>query len=102
MKKKIIRFLEILILCIILLGLIIGIPIYRHAQKLQKDSYNIIFRDIDGLKVGAPVRLMGLQIGYVSTVKVIDDEIFVSFIITSDNVTIPDNSLACVESYGIV
>ncbi len=70
---------------------------------MQKHSYHAFFKDTDGLRNGSPVKYMGVEIGYVSNVSIIDsDEIFVSFIITSKNTSIPNGTSAKIESTGIV
>ena len=56
---------------------------------------------MDGLVKGSNVKLMGINIGYIKDVKIFDNKVFVSFIVTKDNVTIPKRALANIEFYGL-
>ena len=66
-----------------------------------KNTYYIFFDDVDGLVKGSNVKLMGMNIGYVKDVKIFDNKVFVSFIVTKDDVTIPKQALANIEFYGL-
>lgn len=74
--------------------------LYFHSVK-QKNTYHIFMHDIDGLIKGSPVRLMGIQIGYVSKLEPVNDEIYLSFIVTEPHLKIPKGASASVEFTGI-
>ena len=57
--------------------------------------------DVDGLIVGSPVRAMGIEIGHVTKIEPMKDEVFVKFIITDKTVTIPQGTSATVEFSGM-
>lgn len=101
MKKKYIWFFEILIwLFIISVGLYFFI--YNTAVKENvKNSFYTFFDDVDGLVQGSPVRLMGINIGYVRDVKIFDNKVFVSFLVTKDGVEIPKRATATIAFYGL-
>ena len=82
---------------------LIGLGVnYYHVYKVNnKSTYHIFLKDIDGLMKGSPVKIMGVQVGYVTEINVIDDYMYVSFIIPKSDVTIPHGSKALIESYGI-
>ena len=44
---------------------------------------------------------MGINIGYVRDVKIFDNKVFVSFLVTKDNVSIPKRATATIEFYGL-
>lgn len=103
MKKYLMWMLEVLIWFLIIVTVIMGVFLYKHIKLKQKHSYHVFFTDTDGLRNGSPVKIMGNEIGYVSNVKVINnDEIFVSFVITTPQINIPTGSLANIESAGLV
>ena len=101
MNKRLVWFEEFILWLFIIIAVIIGFT-YSFAKADQKNhSYYMFFKDVDGLAKGSPVRFMGYQIGYVRDVKVFDESIFVSFLVTQKSVYIPEGSVANVEFYGL-
>ena len=100
-KKKYIWFFEILAwLLIFSIGLFVFI--YNTSIKNNvKNSFYIFFDDVDGLVKGSPVRLMGINIGYVRDVKIFDNKVFISFLVTKKNIQIPKRATATIEFYGL-
>lgn len=74
-----------------------------HNMKLQKidNDYNIFMQDIDGLIVGSPVRMMGIEVGYITEIKPTNSEVFVKFVINDNNIIIPQGTEATVEFSGL-
>lgn len=78
------------------------ITMYVYNQRVSKHyTYYVFFHDIDGLIKGSPVKFQGYQVGYVSNISVINDEIFMTFIITQRDFEMPDKLLATVEFTGM-
>lgn len=76
--------------------------IYNTAIKDNtKNSYYIFLNDAGGLVQGSPVRLMGITIGYIKDVKIFDNKVFISFLITEKGAQLPKRSEAIVEFYGL-
>jgi len=101
MRKNSFWLLEILIGFILLVGLIsIGITFTENYLSSRK-TYNVTFKDVDGLIVGSPVRVMGIQVGHVIKVKPVNDNVNVIFVITNNNVNISKNSVINVQFTGI-
>ena len=101
MKKHSLWLIEFVIWIIAITIIILGIN-YYHALKINsKSTYHIFLKDIDGLMKGSPVKIMGVQVGYVTEINVIDDYMYVSFFISKPDVTMPHGSKALIESYGI-
>jgi len=101
MNIKFVWFKELVLWLFIIIAIIMGFT-FSFAKAHQKNhSYYMFFKDVDGLAKGSPVRFMGFQIGYVRDVKVFDESIFVSFLVTEKNVYIPVGSTANVEFYGL-
>ena len=66
------------------------------------ESHNIYMPDVDGLIIGSPVYMMGVQIGHVTKTKIIrDDEIKVRFKVTNREIHIPEGTVATVEYSGL-
>ena len=101
MNKKLVWFTEIFIWIVIFLSLIFGCTYSFATASMKNHSYYMFFKDVDGLSKGSPVRMMGYHIGHVQDVKVFQDNIFVSFIVTEKNIYIPSGAFARVEFYGL-
>lgn len=101
MNKKLVWFTEIFIWIVIFLSLIFGCTYSFATASMKNHSYYMFFKDVDGLSKGSPVRMMGYLIGHVQDVKVFQDNIFVSFIVTEKNIYIPSGAFARVEFYGL-
>lgn len=101
MKKKYILLIEIIVWLLILSGSFYFL-IYNSAIKENaQNSYYLFFDDVEGLVKGSPVRLMGINIGYIRDVKIFDNKVFVSFLVTKNNVKIPQKAIATIEFYGL-
>ena len=75
---------------------------FTHIFKQHSDNeYNIFMPDVDGLIVGSPVRTMGIEVGHVTDIKPIKDEVFVKFLITDKTVKLPQGTIATVEFSGM-
>ena len=75
-----------------LLVIIVGVSVIRyHKIKEQQElkSYQVFLQDVDGLIVGSPVRMMGVPIGYITVIKVVQDHIYVKFVITEKSFSLP-------------
>lgn len=101
MNKRLVWITELFIWTILLLLIILGFSYAFATSKEKNYSYYLFFKDVDGLSQGSIVRMMGLPIGYVRDVKVFNDDVFVSFLVTKENIKIPEGSIARVEFYGL-
>jgi len=101
MRKLAFLLLEIFIgISLFSLLLFLGIDKFRMHINMQP-SYIVDFKDVDGLSVGSPVRLMGIQVGNVTKLELLDSEIYVTFRITEKNTVIPDGSIASIQFTGL-
>jgi len=92
---------EFFMLVFILIFLVI-MTVFFYKRHVNSFEYHRIFlQDVDGLIVGSPVRMMGIQIGYVKKVKIIGDEVYVKFVITDKSVKVPQGTTATVEFSGM-
>lgn len=98
--KKLARFIELSI-WFLLLVFVLGIGYVAKQNYNQHKTYQIFLQDVDGIIKGSPVRMMGIHVGYVRKVKIINDMVFVDFIINQDGIEIPKGSKVTVEFTGL-
>lgn len=70
-------------------------------EKFDENDYQIFLQDVDGLIVGSPVRMMGIEVGHIVKIKPIKDEVYVKFVLTNPDVYIPQGTVATVEFSGM-
>lgn len=70
-------------------------------EKNDKNDYQIFLQDVDGLIVGSPVRMMGIEVGHVTKIKPTNEEVYVKFVLTNPDVYIPQGSAVTVEFSGL-
>lgn len=101
MRKKSILLLEVFI-WILLLGGLVFLGINLVKQKLDsRENYQVIFKDVDNLMVGAPVRIMGIDVGYATEIKPVEDRVYVTFVITNEEVSIPSGATVNIQFTGL-
>ncbi|MBR1942278.1 MCE family protein [bacterium] len=100
-QKNIAKFLELLIWILFFsffAGLIIFYNWYSHTNY---NRYHIFLQDVDGIIVGSPVRMSGIQVGYVKHIKFVNDMVYVDFIINQKGIEVPKGSKITVEFNGL-
>lgn len=99
-KRKYIRI-EILIWIIAILLLCLGFSVHYRNSLKQYETHKIFLADVDGLIVGSPVKLMGVQVGYISRIKIVGDNVYLRFIIKDKDLHLPWGTTATVEFSGM-
>ncbi len=94
-------WIELAIWLIVLAVAVVGVKTYRYHKLKELKTYQIFMPDVYGMIVGSPVKLMGVQVGYVQTIKVVNNNVYVKFVITEKDVEIPEGSVATVEFNGL-
>lgn len=74
---------------------------YSNIKNNSNNTYYVFFDDVEGLVRGSGVRLMGHTIGHVKDVKIFENKVFVSFIVTENNMEIPKCATATIEFSGL-
>lgn len=74
---------------------------FIFKEKHNENDYQIFLQDVDGLIVGSPVRIMGIEVGHVTKIKPTKDEVYVKFIITNPEVYVPQGTSVTVEFSGM-
>ncbi len=102
---RVYAWLEFAIWLLIIAICVFGFRYYHHKQMQQFKSYQIFMNDVDGLIVGSPVRFLGIQIGHVTKLQLLSSktssDIYVKFIITQKDLTLPIGAIATVEGSGL-
>jgi len=102
---RIYAWIEFAVWLIIITLCVFGIRYHHHKSQLQYKSYQIFMNDVDGLIVGSPVKFLGTQIGHVTKIQLVSSDvysdIYVKFIITDKNLTLPTGAIATVEGSGL-
>lgn len=74
---------------------------FFFKEQNDENDYQVFLQDVDGLIVGSPVRMMGIEVGHVTKIKPIKDEVYVKFILTNPDVFIPQGTNVTVEFSGM-
>lgn len=101
MKKHMFWIMEVFIWGLILIVISGGIMLAKYNYKKSFNTYQIFLPDVDGMIDGSPVRLLGIQVGYVSQINIVGEDVYVKFIITEKNIKIPPGTRATVEFSGL-
>ena len=94
-------WIEFIIWLLILCITIFGIKIHQYHKAKELKTYQIFMPDVDGMIVGSPVKFMGVQVGYIQKINIVNNNVYVKFVITEEGVSIPQGSVATVEFNGL-
>lgn len=101
MTRKKSLLIEVIIWGLLIFG-IVSISSLTYGAKVKKNhTYYVFFKDIDGIIKGSPVKIQGVQVGYVSDIKFVNDEVFITFIITDRKFKMPSKMDASVSFTGM-
>lgn len=108
MKKidniRVYAWIELIVWLLIIALCVFGIRYHNYQKQKQFKHYQIFMQDADGLIVGSPVKFLGIQIGHVTKIQIISSDvsdIYVKFIITQKDLTLPTGAIATVEGSGL-
>ena len=95
------------ILTLAALSILVFTLMWVKGRSLSNgDRYTIQFRDVNGIREGSAVQMMGLRIGQIEEITpVIDDEesyVEVKFVITEPGLSIPRASTISIQQSGII
>lgn len=104
-KLRIFSWIEFFIWMLIIALCVFCIRYNHNKSQKQYKSYQIFINDADGLIVGSPVRFLGMKIGHVTKIQLISSDIYsdiyVKFIVTQKDLTLPTGAIATVEGSGL-
>lgn len=89
------------------LGILFGTIYWLKSREFAKGlAYTVNFPDVDGLHEGAPVQLMGTQVGFVETItpSLVEDtyQVQVNFRLVDKKHPIPKASVLSIEQSGLI
>ena len=91
-----------LLFWLVIILIITAFSTFNYINKIKTDNnYNIYLPDVDGLIVGSPVRMMGIEVGHITKIKPTNEEVYVKFIIPDKSIVIPQGTVATVEFSGM-
>ena len=93
--------LEVMIWLLVILLSVGAIRFYSIKKQNELKTYQIFMQDIDGLIEGSPVRMMGVPIGYIKTINIVQDHVYVKFVLTNKSILLPKGVIATVEFNGM-
>lgn len=99
--RRMARVIELSIWFSVIALIVLVISAYNKYSHDNYSRYQIFLQDVDGIIVGSPVRMLGIQVGYVKNIKLVNDMVFVDLIINQKGVEIPKGSKITVESSGL-
>lgn len=95
------------LLTLLALVLLIGVVFKVKGRTFSSaERVEIVFKDVNGLRPGAGVQMMGLRVGQVEeitpVVDGVDSYVKVKFVITEPNVDIPKASAISIQQSGLI
>lgn len=95
------------LLTILALVLLISVVFKVKGRTFSSaDRVDVVFKDVNGLRPGAGVQMMGLRVGQVEQITpVVDGEnsyVKVKFVITEPNIDIPKASMLSIQQSGLI
>ena len=95
------------LLTLLSLVLLVGVVLKVKGRALTSAKrIEITFKDVNGMRPGAGVQMMGLKVGQVEEIKpVIDNEnshVDVKFVITEPGIEIPKASVFSIQQSGLI
>jgi len=104
-ELRVYSWIEFAIWMLIVAICVFSVRFLYHKNQQQYKSYQIFMNDVDGLIVGSPVKFLGTQIGHVTKIQLVSSDvysdIYIKFIITEKELTLPKGSIATVEGSGL-
>lgn len=101
MNKRLLWIIEFIIWGLIIFStLFVSLYVYNKNVR-EKHTYYVFFKDVDGLIKGSPVKIQGYQVGYVSDIAIVNDDVFITFVITDNELVMPDNIIATIAFTGM-
>ncbi len=58
------------IMAVVSLSLLVFVLIWIRGRGIHTgEEYQVLFRDVDGMREGAPVQMMGIRVGFVDLIQ---------------------------------
>ncbi|MDX2085698.1 MAG: MlaD family protein [Candidatus Melainabacteria bacterium] len=105
MKRQ--SLIQVGLFTLVSLALLVFVLIWLRGRGIQPGiTEEVLFQDVDGMRPGAAVQMMGIRVGFVETIqpRVIDGRYYVAvtYSVTRNNTHIPKGSTIAVEQSGLI
>lgn len=95
------------LLTLVAIGILLGTVIWLRGRGLSSGpTFEVFFKDVDGLREGAPVQLLGIRVGFVDEVEPVVRQgryfVRVRFSVQSDDVEVPRGSKLTIQQSGLI
>ena len=95
------------LLTLIALAVLLGVVFKVKGRTFSSaDRVEIEFKDVNGMRPGAGVQMMGLRVGQVEEITPVingeDSFVKVKFVITEPNIAIPKASMFSIQQTGLI
>ncbi|MBX2861824.1 MAG: MCE family protein [Vampirovibrio sp.] len=95
------------VLFVISLSLLVFVLIWLSGRSLVGgEQHTVLFKDVDGMREGAPVQIMGIRVGFVDRIQAVEvsDKYYVEvgFSINDATIEVPEGSKLAIEQSGII
>ena len=100
-KLRLFYAIEITVWVLIILFTVGSIKYHFAKKQGELRAYRVFLQDVDGLIEGSSVRMMGVPVGYVKHINVVQDQVYVKFVLTNPDVVLPKGVIATVEFNGM-
>lgn len=95
------------VMAVVSLALLVAVMIWLRGRGLTPgETYDVLFRDVDGMREGAPVQIMGIRVGFVDLIEpvVLNDKYFVrvTFSVTDESIKVPSGSMLSIQQSGLI
>ena len=101
MKRQMMWIAELFVWGLILFSIIFTCGYIQQKKIKDNSTYYVLFNDVDGLIKGSPVKIQGYQVGYISDIQLMEENAFITFVITENELTLPDKLTASVAFTGM-
>ncbi|MBY0450424.1 MAG: MlaD family protein [Cyanobacteria bacterium] len=95
------------LLALVSVLLLVFVMIWLRGRGLTTgDTYTVFFQDVDGMREGAAVQIMGIRIGFIDTIQPTRKDgkyyVAVKFTINTPEIKVPKGSQLSIQQSGII
>jgi len=85
-----------------------GVVLWLRGRGISSGpDFSAVFTDVDGLREGGPVQLLGIRVGFIDSIDILaqpegDYRVKVGFSLNTNDIAVPRGSLISIEQSGII
>lgn len=101
MKKPYRYFIEILVLVTTITAIVCCFFGENIIAYFNSPEYSLSFNDVDGLQPGSQVKMLGVNIGFITSISTESNKVLIKFKINNKRIAMPKYFSAGIESSGM-